>query len=110
MQFDAFIQQVDGMHGDLVDTLTSKAHDYASNGDVLKNFRTIGSLIRILGINANTDIGYAFIMLLVKIQRLCNLIFSGITPRNESIDDSFRDLLGYTMLIYAIYTEDKNAV
>lgn len=110
MQFDDFMQRVNGIHGDLVDTLTSKAHDYASDSDVLKNFRTIGLLIRVLGINANTDIGYAFIMLLVKIQRLCNLIFSGVIPSNESIEDSFRDLLGYTMLIYAIYIEDKDAV
>lgn len=98
------------LYTELVATLRRKAADYAADDNVLKNFRTVGAAIRLFGINPQTDIGYAFVMLLVKVQRLCNLIFTDKEPQNESIDDSFKDLLGYIFLIYAIYTEDYRGV
>lgn len=107
MNLDSLIFASDQLYRDLIATLYSKAADYASEEDVLKNFRTVGAALRLFNVDVTKDIGYAFVMLFVKVQRLCNLIFSNKKPKNETIEDSFRDLFGYLLLIYAIYNEDK---
>ena len=44
-------------------------------------------------------------MCILKIARLTNLINNNKTPNNESIDDSFIDLIGYSKLAYCNYKD-----
>lgn len=92
---------------DLEKTLANKGHDYATE-DVLSNFKRLSKLASILGITLDTPVGYALFMVLMKLDRICNLIFSNKNPKNESVKGSFTDLLGYTILAMSLYEEGIN--
>lgn len=74
-------------HGEMVRTLCSKQHDYGHKN--ISNFGIIGVAIRICD----------------KIARLHNLE-SRETPNNESIIDSYSDIVGYAMI--AIMLEEES--
>jgi len=65
---------------ELTDLLISKQKDYGHNN--ITDFGEFGVLVR-----AND-----------KMARLKNLLKSGAIPRNESIDDSWRDLSNYGII------------
>jgi hypothetical protein len=92
---------------DLETTLGDKAHDYATE-DVLANFKRLSAIAKVLGIEIDTDIGYAVFMILMKLDRICNLLFRKRSVRNEPLAESFRDLIGYTILAWAIYEEREH--
>ena len=73
----------------------SKSHDYASDGDILANFKRVALLCDTLNIDVRTPFGYAQLMCILKIDRINNLISSDKEAKNESIKDSFRDLKNY---------------
>ena len=90
---------------DLEATLVNKASDYATD-DVLSNFKVLSRLASELKINVTTPLGYALFMVLMKLHRICNLLFiQHSTPKNESVYDSFKDLDGYSILALALYEE-----
>ena len=94
---------------DLETTLANKASDYATD-DTLSNFKVLSKLAKILHINVKTPIGYAVFMMLMKLHRVCNLLFINKTlPKNESVYDSFKDLVGYTILALALYQETASS-
>ena len=100
-----FSELFDSLTGDLEQTFVNKASDYATK-DVLSNFKILSTLSNILHINVNTPMGYALFMVVMKLHRICNLLFiQQTTPKNESVYDSFKDLIGYATLALAIYTE-----
>ena len=78
----------------------SKAKDYASDEDCLQNFKKIATLCKILSIDITRPCGVAMQDALLKIDRLCNLIFRKKIkdPINEPLRDSFRDLKNYLSL------------
>ena len=84
--------------------LLKKGNDYATE-DALSNFKRLSSAANILGIDVKTPIGYSLFMVLMKLDRINNLLTSGKTPKNESVADSFNDLLGYGFLSKCIYME-----
>ena len=88
-------------------TLGNKGHDYATE-DVLSNFKRLSKLAKLLGLDVTTPLGYSLFMVLMKLDRICNLFFRNKTPKNESISDSFRDLIGYSFLAWAIYSEKES--
>lgn len=65
---------------ELVDVLISKQHDYGKGN--IADFGELGVLVR-----AND-----------KIERLKNLVKTGNTPSNESVDDSWLDLANYAII------------
>jgi len=73
----------------------AKSHDYASNEDILGNFKRVSKLCELLDIDVRNPFGYAQLMCVLKIDRINNLISGGKKPKNESIKDSFRDLKNY---------------
>jgi len=80
----------------------SKSNDYATH-DVLSNFKRISTIARILKIEPSKDpMDYAMFMAIMKIDRIMNLISGGTTPQNEGLEDSFKDLLNYIELTYAL--------
>ena len=90
---------------DLETTLANKASDYATD-DTLSNFKVLSNLAELLQIDIKAPIGYALFMVLMKLHRICNLLFINKTlPNNESVYDSFKDLVGYAILALAIYKE-----
>lgn len=72
-----------GMH----ELLVSKQNDYG-HGNILK-FGMIGVVVR------STD----------KIERIKNLMKSKASPRNESLLDSFRDIIGYAVIARMLKAE-----
>ena len=90
-----------------IDLIKSKGHDYANGDDVLKNFKEMHQLIKLLGVDTSKIEGIHMFYLLLKIQRLCNLLFSGKTAKNESIQDTLIDLRNYTDLLNCTLQENK---
>lgn len=84
--------------------LLSKGSDYATE-DVLSNFKRISQLAEILKIDTTKPEGYSLFMVLMKLDRICNLLSSNKTPSNESVEDSFNDLDNYSFLTQCILKE-----
>lgn len=79
-----------------------KGADYAERANVLANFERMHKICRIWGINpslSEADV-YAFYIVL-KLDRLFNLLHSGTEPSNESLDDTMQDLSLYIDLMRA---------
>ena len=89
---------------DLETTLVAKANDYATE-DVLSNFKRLSNAAKALDINVQTPVGYSLFMSLMKLDRINNLTKVEKETKFESVEDSFKDLLGYVMLAHAIFLE-----
>lgn len=100
------LELIEAMDESLITILKSKGKDYASE-DVLSNFKRLSGAAKALGIDVHTPEGYALYMVLMKIDRINNLLTSGKTPNNESVEDSFGDGVNYLKLAYLCYKEDK---
>lgn len=87
--------------------LNRKRNDYATQ-DVLSNFKRNAKFAELLNIDMTRPEGYALFMVMMKLDRVCNLLFSEKEPANESISDSIVDMLGYAMLADAILKETQN--
>jgi hypothetical protein len=98
---------IDGMDNRLKEVIVSKSGDYATE-DVLSNFKRLSTAASGLGINVNTPTGYALFMVLMKIDRINNLVSSRKLPSNESVEDSFGDGINYLKLAYCCYLEENN--
>lgn len=100
------IEQIQAIDKKMLDIMNSKGSDYATE-DVLSNFKRISQCAKILGINISTPDGYAMFMVLLKIDRITNLVGSGKTPSNESVGDSYLDGINYLKLSYLCYIESN---
>jgi len=89
-----------------IELLKSKGYDYAGE-DVLKNFKQMEALIKILEIDTKTIEGIHMFYIVLKIQRLCNLLFSGKVAKNESVADTLIDLRNYTDLLNCTLKEKQ---
>lgn len=91
-----------------IELLKSKGHDYAGE-DVLKNFKQMHQVLKLLEIDTSKIEGIHMFYIILKIQRLCNLLFSNKTAKNESIADTLIDLRNYTDLLQCtIYEQNEN--
>lgn len=93
-------QQVDAFNAlveKATEILLKKGDDYA-NTDRLSNFKDAG---KITGISTQQ---HCLALIATKVARLGNL-YKGVTPNNESIQDSILDLFNYSALLYMIETE-----
>lgn len=84
--------------------LISKGHDYAGE-DVLQNFKQLHQLLLILKIDMTRIEGVHMFYILLKIQRLSNLLFSNKTAKNESVQDTVKDMRNYTDLLNCTLVE-----
>ena len=82
-----------------IDLIKSKGYDYANGEDTLKNFKQMHQIMNILEVDTSKIEGIHMFYLLLKIQRLCNLLFSNKVAKNESIADTLIDLRNYTDLL-----------
>jgi len=85
----------------------SKGHDYAKEQDVLANFKQVSEILRILNVDVTVPYGVALMYVILKLQRLSNLLFSGKQPKNEPLQDTVDDLLNYIDLMEECLIEEK---
>lgn len=85
-----------------------KCHDYAKDDDCLKNFKNMANILSTLKIDISKSYGIALVYVILKIDRLCNLIFQKeeINPENESVLDTFDDLSNYIDLMRENFIEE----
>ncbi len=100
-----FIEQINKQG---IELLKSKGHDYASEGDVLKNFKQMNQVMKLMEVDMTKIEGTYMFYILLKIQRLCNLLFSGKEAKNESLQDTLIDLRNYTDLLNCTLKEKQD--
>jgi len=101
MDRPTFIAEVTSMHLNRCDLLIDKNKDYATE-DFLSNFKRMHQLCKILDIDVRRSPGdCARFLMVLKVDRWCNLISKGTPPKNESIRDTVLDDHNYTDLAYA---------
>jgi len=84
---------------DLLETNRRKRHDYASDDDPLSNFRFVAFVLDFAvqkGVRGRALVYLTH--LATKMARLIELLGTGKVPKNESIDDSLRDLGVYSQI------------
>lgn len=82
----------------LKETLLKKGDDYAGE-DRLSVFKTVGGILK----TDSEDV--CLNQIAIKVARLSNLLKSNSQPKNESIQDSVLDLIGYSLLMGMILEE-----
>jgi hypothetical protein len=93
------LQRFDDLVAKLRKTLEDKGHDYAGE-DVLSNFKDSGKRI------GKTPQEQCLSLISTKVSRLSNLLSDRKkTPKNEAIQDSILDLIGYSFLLDSIIYE-----
>ena len=84
----------------------SKSKDYATE-DVLSNFKRMSTLVSTLLRKEITPSDMAMIFVLIKLDRIENLV--GKTPENESVWDSWLDVVNYMRLYFGLEKESTDA-
>jgi uncharacterized membrane protein YjjP (DUF1212 family) len=82
------------------DILLKKGNDYATV-DRLSNFKEAGAVINI------PPHMVALTMATIKISRIKSLSITCATPENESVQDSWIDLINYSILGYMCHMESS---
>jgi len=83
----------------IVDTHAAKGHDYSFEHDEWSNFRDTA-------VFADRPIYEEAIgEILKKVARLKALKARGKEPKNESVEDTYRDIMVYGVLAYAMYID-----
>jgi len=90
-----------------IELMKSKGHDYAGE-DILKNFKQMHQMSELLGVDLSKIEGVHMFYILLKIQRLCNLLFSDKIAKNESVDDTLIDLRNYVDLLHCTIYEKRD--
>lgn len=108
MKYDELLKSISDLHIKRVDLLIKKGKDYA-NEDALSNFKRVGKILDVFGINEfNGEYVYLICLIILKIDRILNLIKRNAAPNNESIEDSIIDLHNYIDLFNAVLNEGKS--
>lgn len=81
-------------------TMLKKGNDYSTK-DRLGIFKVVAGMCNV------TPLKVCQIMMCLKIQRMINLTDQGLSPENESVQDTSVDLACYAILSDAILNEPK---
>lgn len=100
------LELVNSINEKCVSILESKGHDYAGE-DVLLNFKQLHSILQILKIDMSKVEGVHMFYILIKLQRICNLLFNSKSPKNESIQDTILDFRNYLDLLNCAIQEKQ---
>lgn len=84
-----------------------KSHDYANQEEMLGNFKRVAQIFKALKPDVSTPAGVAVVYIVLKIDRFCNLAFSGKVPRNESLQDTMDDLKNYCDLLEGCWIDER---
>lgn len=99
---EKFINMSNKLYSDLITTIINKNNDYNgdSNTDMFKNFYSI----EILGVDKYTGL---LVRTLDKVMRINTLLKQDNNVKNESINDSISDLIGYMLLLNGLLNKEK---
>lgn len=103
MNRDEFVRLSKANFDERIALSGKKSHDYATE-DVLSNFKRVSEMATLLNIKLTPE-QYSLFMVVNKLDRICNLLFRDKTPLNESLRDSFLDIMNYIDLTYALVSE-----
>ena len=106
MNRETYDQLTKGLIDKALNLSKAKSKDYAT-ADILSNFTRISGAVKALSLDLTTPTGYALFMVILKIDRIVNLLKQGGVAQNEPIDDSFIDAINYLLLGYAGYKESE---
>jgi hypothetical protein len=88
--------------------MEKKRADYADE-DVLANFKRLGQTVKTLRIHELWEqepaLAYALFMVVMKIDRMVNLLRQNKSPSNEAYQDTWDDAKNYLDLAEAVYLE-----
>lgn len=102
------IDIMDTLHQERMALMEGKGQDYSTE-DVLSNFKRMSKMCSLLEIApAQSPVDCALFLMLLKIDRWCNLRRSGADPKNESLADTIKDLHNYIDLAYACELESTS--
>lgn len=81
-----------------ISILDIKANDYSDKKDRYSSFHNTYKLARLVGLSGDKVYDVFIINYCQKISRIENLLQNNIDPKNESLIDSFIDLINYRLL------------
>jgi len=84
-----------------------KSYDYATTEDCLSNFKRVSFICDKIHIDVSKPEGIALLYIIMKIDRLTNLLNKGSHPKNESIDDTINDLQNYIDILRCLLYEKR---
>ncbi|HNC37371.1 MAG TPA: hypothetical protein PLD32_12455 [Saprospiraceae bacterium] len=90
---------LDTFTGKMKSIMSGKGDDYAGDVDRLRNFKLVAEVVGI------TPEQVIMVFIATKAVRLGQLLSSGQTPKNESIDDSLLDNANYSALLKMVRDE-----
>lgn len=89
------INTIEQLFARIIETLKAKSNDYASDEDPFKNLKNS----QVVGVTVEQGMG---VRMLDKLTRIFNLIGGKKQAvKDESIEDTIIDLIGYLALLYA---------
>jgi len=103
-----FEKMVNELHEARMKLMVNKRHDYATK-DVLSNFKRMSNLCKATRLDLSTAFGCAMFLVLLKIDRITNIIAESKQPKNESLADTYMDLHNYIDLAIATLADEKQA-
>jgi len=107
MTRDQQIEFLERTHKEAIALLKRKGSDYSSEDNVLKNFDQMYEMMKILEVDTSKKESVYIFYILIKLQRLCNLIFNSKTPANESLMDTLQDFENYIKLLRCNFKEQE---
>jgi len=84
-----------------------KSHDYADEDEVLGNFKRVAKILEALKVNVGRPTGVAVVYIVLKLDRLCNLVFTGKKPKNEAVEDTIDDMKNYVDLLEGCIRDER---
>lgn len=106
MNGSALVTLMNWWHEDKIALQERKGHDYASDEDRFGNFRRLHKLCKILDIRpAERQEDVFLFYVLLKLDRLCNLLHARKKPKNEPVGDTLQDQSVYLDLLRAYLWE-----
>lgn len=108
MELQRALKLAEESHRRRIEIRKKKAQDYAGDTDALQNFKKVALLLGALDIDISKSYGVALVYAVLKIDRICNLVFRQNTknPANESLTDSIDDLTNYIQLFSECLLDD----
>lgn len=104
MNTTKFFKHVQRLFDSITSTLEEKNADYsADDRDALKNFRLMeqyGNIVIEAAIMCRVSDKFA---------RLCNLLTKPAAVKDESFEDTIKDLIGYLAILHAARAERKTS-
>ena len=83
-----------------------KNNDYSGDADFLSNFKRVSTVLSLLTQKEIKPSDYALMLIMLKIDRECNLRAKNLAPNNESRRDTLIDLRNYIDLYEACCAEE----